>query len=386
MIDPNNPFCDEPHEIAPWADQYGGPYSYNQLIIQPAVYQKRTNPAAMIQLSYPTCEFNFDGSPNPNFNPQNPRSWNHFLKSKLETEGFRPALDYLMEQLHSLGFREVWFWGFAGHQRCDHTNADFYSAMPWLTLDAWTPAMLNSWQDFVVYWNSRGVSFGIYLGSIHTPNHGTTLNPDFRWLTRADYAFVGNTLLQARNMGFKMVGLDAYTLGQSTLDVAPFGNPLYWPPNPDDHPLAGQPRDKGLMVDLLAYLRGRADLQNLHLEIESWVPHSKAQSLAADLTVIRPTANPSSWPTIYEFMSNAKYAPYYKELLNPGFQVTALVMFTGWTVQEFGHAILGLRAYGYRPMFSVYTTLGPLGCLRINPDLPNEPLSIECIDKLLGAF
>jgi len=211
--------------------------------------------------------------------------------------------------------------------------------MPWFIPEGHTPAMRASWPEFVRKWKARGMTFGIWIGGTYIPNHGTLDNPDYRFLTRDDFRFVADTYARAHEYGFDVIGMDATTSLFRWRDVPPGGVN-----RPD--PVAG-PRDPGITLAFLRYLRADPRLRDVHFVAELMLPPGEHAAEAASLCSIAPRANTrNNMPTIDNLED---LTPYHE--VNPGNEQIALITSGPWNQSnraEFEQVRSRLRDMGYR--------------------------------------
>lgn len=262
----------------PYGSQWGT-QNQDTLLVYPAQYEAHSNAVVAISLSYPSA------TPTEN----NPYVWNNEFRGVnpdrflLMEEGFGVVSD-LMQMVYDAGYREVWFWGLGGQHAMNSDLAE--QALPWLLQDVWTQPMIDTWPDFVEEWKGKGMKLGVYIGSVCFPNTGTTTSPVHSWLTRDHFEYIGDTVKHAKDMGFDVVGLDAFVWILSMRDMPE------WATNWQPVPGVG-PRDKGIALDLITYLRNRPDLQGMEYFGESMLPYGKFLASLAALELMFPQAHPS---------------------------------------------------------------------------------------------
>ncbi|MEQ8844069.1 MAG: hypothetical protein RIB58_04370 [Phycisphaerales bacterium] len=248
-------------------------------------------------------------------------------------------LDPVMERALEMGFREVWFWGFSGmHDRRDSLS---YEVMPWFHLDAHTPVMKQTWPDFVEKWKGRGLRFGLWLGGIAAPNFGSTLEPKHRWITRADFEFVGETIARADDAGFDAVGLDAFSWILAKRDRPEWAK---WKMTND----TGQ-RQPGIAMDLLEYLHQRPDTRDVRLYTETRAPYGPFLAEAPTWFLMSSRNNPKPGKPTVEQLEPPKI----EDVVNPGHEIVGMISINGWTLDEYREARRKLDAWGYRTAVNI---------------------------------
>lgn len=331
----------------PYGSQWGT-QNQDSLLVYPAQYQSYSHPIVALPLSFPSH----------NAPDENPRNWNyefrgpdpdHFL---LMEEGFE-IVNGMMQMIYDAGYREVWFWGFSGDHVHNTETAEI--SMPWLLLDGWTQPMRDTWPAFSQHWQNKGMKLGVYLGAINTPNFGTTMNPEHRWITRDDFEFVGDTVKQAKDMGFDVVAFDAFVWILSMRDMPEWAN---WGPS------SVGPRDKGISLDLMAYLRNRPDLQGVEYCGESMLPYGKFLAAIPALELMLPTAYPSPH---FKNLNTLEDAEIY-DRVNPGREL--IKMLSGnhpWPVSEYNALKAKCAQENYRLCidYRVLQQMGEIGTLQL---------------------
>ena len=310
-------------QAEPFGSQHG-PQTRATLVVHPAAYTRRSDPMVGIMLS-------FRGTADMEA-ATNPRGWRRRFRT-LPEQGW-DVLDPYMEQLHDLGYREVWFWGWSGQ----HPNRGGLSAevMPWFGDEGHTPVMRDTWPAFVARWKARGVTFGFWLGGIAIPNVGSILDPDHHYITRDDFEFVADTLDEIRRHGFEAVGLDAFNWILAQRDVPEWAN---WGAN---H--AG-PRERGIAMGLLDHLREDRRLRGLRLVTENRAPYGPVLAAAPTLQLFSSVAAPRGVrPTVATLQP-----PDIENAVNPGHEIIMMLSTDGWTRQEYDMAMERIIAFGYRP-------------------------------------
>lgn len=311
---------------APYLVQHG-PTRRRDLITFTARYDARTDAFAAVFVAYPpTTEAE---------RRNNPRGWNTRM-GDFPNRGW-DVLDPYIQDLADAGFKDIWFWFWSG-SHVQSTDPDHLSArvMSWFTPETQTPAMRASWPAFVRKWNDRGVTFGFWLGGVFAPNFGTAANPDHRFLTRDDFAFVGDTIKQIKDLGFHSVGLDAASSLLNTRDMPPNAN---LPP----HREAG-PRDRGITLDLLTYLNNRSDLQGITISTERLLP---AGPMVAEAPTIVACSSRSA-QTGGRFTIDTLPPLDVYQAVNPGSEIVALMVGGGWSAREYRDFRAHAESMGYR--------------------------------------
>lgn len=331
---PGSPSHHDPNEIinlpsareAPYLVQHG-PTRRADLITFPAKYDATTEPFAAVFIAYPPT--------NDAERRNNPRGWNTRL-GDFPNRGW-DVLDPYIQDLADAGFKEVWFWFWSGsHVQSSDPNHLSARVMSWFTPETQTPAMRASWPAFVRKWNDRGVEFGFWLGGVFAPNFGTAAEPDHRFLTREDFGFVGDTLKQIKDLGFHVVGLDAASSLLNSRDM---------PPNVDlpPHREAG-PRDRGITVDLLTYLNNRSDLQGLRIATERLLP--PGPMVAEAPTIVACSSRGAQTGGRFTIDTLPPLDIY--NAVNPGSEVVALMVGSGWSRREYLDFRARAEQLGYR--------------------------------------
>jgi len=300
------------------------------IVLHPAKYQRRTTPFVGITLSHGNAARN---------NPvNNPRGWVHRYRDLPDVGFDSPNLNYDMEALYELGVREVWFWEWSGQHAFPNPRAE--TMMAWFTPEVHTPIMRETWPQFVSRWQARGMRFGFWLGAISFPNMGTAEAPEHMPIMREYFDFIADTIAQIKAEGFDAVGLDAYTWILSQRDSPEWAN---WSPNQHG------PRDKGIGLALLRMLNTDPRLNGMHFTTEARIPFGEHLAEAGTLKAVtnRGDSNPRSRPTV-----DTLERPVFEDIVNPGHEITMLVMDAGsapdWTISEFTLLLARLGQYGYR--------------------------------------
>ncbi len=331
---------------SPYGSQWGT-QNQDTLLVYPAQYEAHSNTIIALPLSFPSH----------NAPDENPRNWNYEFRGVdpehfvLMEERF-DIVDGMMQMIHDAGYREVWFWGFSGDHVHNSETAEI--SMPWLHLDGWTQPMIDTWPAFSQRWRDAGMKLGLYLGAINTPNFGTTLNPEHRWITRDDYEFVGDTVKQAKDMGFEVVAFDAFVWILSMRDMPEWAN---WGPT------SVGPRDKGIALDLISYLRNRPDLQGVEYAGESMLPYGKFVAAIPPLELVTPNAEPSP----YFDSLNTLEDPEIFDRVNPGREIIKMLGgYTQWPVAEYNGLKAKCAEYNYRMCidYRVLQQMGEIGTLQ----------------------
>ncbi len=332
---------------APYGSQWGT-HNQDSLLVYPAQYQAYTNTIVSLPLSF------------HQMNPpaDNPRAWNYEFRGPtpdnfvLMEQGF-PIVDGMMQMIYDAGYREVWIWGFSGNHIMNSQLATV--SMSWLSLDGWTQPMIDTWPAFAQKWKNKGVKLGIYLGAINSPNFGTTLSPNHRWITRDDFEYIGDTVKQAKDLGFDVVAWDAFIWILSMRDMPEWAN---WGPAP-----GVGPRDKGISLDLMSYLRNRPDIQGIEYCGESMLPYGKFLAALPALELM----TPNDEPNIHFDSLNTLEDPTIYDRVNPGREI--IKMLGGhheWDQAEYNAIKAKCQDYNYRLCvdYRVLQQMGEIGTLQ----------------------
>lgn len=344
---PQRPGEKDPDEIVnlpsraqePYAPQHG-PVRRGDIQQFPAKYDRRDNEFVGFFISFPELR-----------SPSNPRGW-FTSYGDFPNRGWS-VFDPIMEQCLRQGITEVWFWNWSG-QHSRQPPSPIHSVMPWFIPEGHTPAMQASWPDFVRRWKARGMTFGVWIGGVYIPNHGTLDNPDFRFLTRDDFDFVADTFVRAKEYGFDSIGMDAVTSLFRYRDVAPGSV------NRPDR-VAGA-RDPGIVLAFLEHLRADSRLNDVYLCAELMLPPGPLAAQAPSLKSYAPRAAArNTMPTIDNIEDLMPY-----DELTPGHEQIALITSGPWSERnraEFEELRQKLRDEGYRIGYTQGVLRG-LGILR----------------------
>ncbi|MEQ8844068.1 MAG: hypothetical protein RIB58_04365 [Phycisphaerales bacterium] len=312
----------------PWASQHG-PQTRASLDVWPAEYSRQENPIVGIMLTYRGIA---DAQPETN-----PRGWRRRY-ADLPDKGWT-VLDPILEDLESLGYREVWFWGWPG----EHNIVDGRSSlvMPWYNTDGHTEIMRQTWPEFVRRWKARGFRFGYWLGGVAIPNHGTTEQPNHQYITKRDIDYVVDTVAAIRDEGFEAVGLDAFVWILAQRDMPDWAN---W--RMTNH--TGR-REPGIARELLKSLRDDPRLRGMRIVTENRAPHGELLSMAPTFQLMSSAASPrGNRPTVATLQP-----PIIEDLVNPGHEIIMMLSTSGWTRAEFDDAMAKIYGYGYRPAVAI---------------------------------
>lgn len=250
-------------------------------------------------------------------------------------QGRFDAIDYIMEQLHAMGLREVWFWNLFGRHDPDHPGTNGHDVMPWYLPDNKHPDWDASWTAFRARWRARGMRLGFWMGGVAVPNLGTAAAPNLVAMTGPDdFEYVGDTLAALRHTeGFDAVGLDF------TTPIRTFNG--------------GARRGADMLVAFFDYLRSREDLDGLYYCGERAPEPGRCFGAApANLWGMstRSAGGTSVRPTLDDLLTTAQYG---YDSLNPGHELITLVLSsTASDEAEFGEIFVELPKRGYRRAFS----------------------------------
>jgi hypothetical protein len=302
-----------------------GPTRRGDIIQFPVEYERRENEFVGFFISFPELR-----------SSSNPRGW-FTSYGDFPNRGWS-VFDPIMQQCLDMGINEVWFWNWSG-QHSVQPPRPIKSVMPWFIPEGHTPAMRESWPQFVRKWKDRGMRFGVWVGGTYIPNHGTLDNPDFRFLTRDDFDYVADTFVRAKDYGFDIIGMDAVTSLFRYRDVAPGARNR-------PHPVAGV-RDPGIVQAFLEHLRNDSRLDDVYLCAELMLPPGPHAAIMPSLCSIAPREQARQ--TMPNIDSVESLVPY--EEINPGHEQIALITSGPWSSRnraEFEQLRAKLRDMGYR--------------------------------------
>ncbi len=333
----------------PWLKQRGKVLRRSEIERFPARYSRQTERILILALSGET-------------NMQRGHRFNPTGEAVLAS-GW-DVLDETMRRARLLGYEEVWFRGWSGGHpiRDEMTQASMPYPCP---RDVPSQAWLVDWRKFRDRWTARGMRIGIYVGPVVTPNFGTQREPEHRFLTRADFAYLEETLAWLKQQGFDVAALDAMSLITAILDEpddATWNRSVY---GGKQTPA----RDKGLALELMRTLNRSERLQGMRLIAESEMPPGPHQAEMPGMIIVQSRQGPAgvnrvTIDTIPVLTGSAD------EVIVPGVEKIALIHGQGWTRAEYDQALRVLEEKGYRVAIDWFVLSNyQLGML----DIPGTP-------------